>query len=86
VGQELTARVKYRNLVKRRLAAVGIIGILPPLGAPITVGSTKVGEMRSGYNGFGLALLHLDAVNQPLTVCNAELVLRHSVNSFKKRT
>jgi len=80
VGQELTARTKYRGLVKKRLMPVAIHGPLPAPGAPIMLGAREVGEMRSGRDGIGLALLRLDAVDEclakgePLTTGDARLV------------
>jgi folate-binding protein YgfZ len=82
VGQELTARTKYRGLVKKRLVPVAIHGPLPVPGSPITLGGNEVGEMRSGQDGVGIALLRLEAVDEslstgaPLTAGNARLVPR----------
>jgi folate-binding protein YgfZ len=67
VGQELTARTKYRGLVKKRLVPVAIEGPLPVPGAPITLGARDAGEMRSGRNGIGIALLRLEALDQSLS-------------------
>jgi folate-binding protein YgfZ len=61
IGQELTARTKYRGLVKRRLMPVAIEGPLPAPGAKVTLGGREVGEMRSGRPGLGLALLRAEA-------------------------
>jgi tRNA-modifying protein YgfZ len=62
VGQELTARTKYRGLIKRRLFPVEIAGASPAPGAILTAGGQEAGEMRSSQGGVGLALLRLDAV------------------------
>jgi folate-binding protein YgfZ len=62
IGQELTARTKYRGLVKKRLMPVRFEGALPPPGTPITLDGKEAGEMRSGSDGIGLALLRLEAV------------------------
>ena len=64
LGQELTARMKYRGLVKKRLMAVAVDGPLPPAGTPITLDGRDVGEMRSGSGTLGIALLRLDAVDR----------------------
>jgi folate-binding protein YgfZ len=62
IGQELTARTKYRGLVKKRLMAVRVDGALPPPGTPVMLGDSEAGEIRSGQDGIALALLRLDAV------------------------
>ena len=65
MGQELTARTRYRGLLKRRLITVRGDG-LPPHGTPITSAGRDVGEMRSSRGGQGLALLRLDALDHTL--------------------
>ena len=71
VGQELTARTKYRGLVKKRLLPVEIAGALPAPGTVVRLGEAEVGEMMSGVGedgrGLGLALLRLDAVRRAET-------------------
>jgi len=61
VGQELTARTKYRGLVKRRLMPVRIEGAPPSVGAPLEFNGKNAGEMRSATGERGLALVRLDA-------------------------
>jgi folate-binding protein YgfZ len=60
MGQELTARTKYRGLVKRRLVPVEIDGPAPSAGAPILVDGKESGTLRSVVDGVGLATLRLD--------------------------
>lgn len=62
VGQELTARTKYRGLIKKRLFPVHIDGPAPMPGTMVTFDGRDAGEMRSARDGQGLALLRLDAV------------------------
>jgi folate-binding protein YgfZ len=64
VGQELTARMKYRALIRKRLMPVRVDGTLPRAGTPIMLGDQEAGEMRSGHGQLGLALLRLDMVEQ----------------------
>lgn len=64
MGQELTARTKYRGLIKRRLVPVAIDGPLPPPGTPVLRDGAEVGTMRSGRDGRGLATLRLDAMRE----------------------
>ena len=63
VGQELTARTKYRGLIKKRLLPVRIDGPAPDPGTVVTLDGKDAGEMRSSRDGLGLALLRLDAVD-----------------------
>ncbi len=59
MGQEVTARSKYRGLVKKRLMPVNIDGPAPLAGAIIMAGDQKAGEMRSSSGGKGIALMRL---------------------------
>ena len=77
MGQELTARTKYRGLVKKRLVPVSVSGPLPDAGAAITLDGRDVGEMKSGIDGVGLALLRLEAMDagRPLAAGEAMLTV-----------
>jgi len=61
MGQELTARTKYRALIKKRLFPVRIEGALPDPGTPVLRDGEEVGELRSGTGDRALAMLRLDA-------------------------
>jgi folate-binding protein YgfZ len=73
MGQELTARTKYRGLIKRRLFPVKVEGALPPPGTPVERNGKEVGEIRSGSGDRALAMLQLEAASGPLTVNGARL-------------
>jgi folate-binding protein YgfZ len=60
MGQELTARTKYRGLVRKRLMPVTIDGPAPAPGTAITLDGAEAGEMRSSAAGSGLALIRLE--------------------------
>jgi tRNA-modifying protein YgfZ len=62
VGQELTARMKHRGLVRKRLMPVAFEGPPPAPGTPIRLDGKDAGEMRSGQDGHGIALLRLEQV------------------------
>jgi len=64
IGQELTARTKYRGLVKKRLMPVEVTGPMPETGSLVMWGDDEAGEMRSGRDGIALALMRLDAVEK----------------------
>jgi len=76
MGQELTARTKYRGLVKRRLVPVAVDGPLPPPGSPVLHDGTEVGTMRSGLGAAGLAVLRLDALGSSLSCGEARITPR----------
>jgi folate-binding protein YgfZ len=75
IGQELTARTKYRGLIKKRLFSVRIDGPAPTPGTILSLDGKEAGEMRSSRDGTGLALLRRDAVveGQPLAAEGATL-------------
>ena len=69
LGQELTARTRYRGLVRKRLLPVLIDGDLPPIGTSIMLVESgqemEAGEIRSSVQiddkvPYGLALLRLE--------------------------
>lgn len=67
IGQELTARMRYRATARRQLLPVEIAGTAPAPGTAIVLtdadGNEKdAGEMRSARDGIGLALLRVDAL------------------------
>jgi folate-binding protein YgfZ len=64
IGQELTARTKYRGLIKKRLFPVQIDGPPPPPGTILSLDGKEAGEMRSSRDAIGLALLRLDAITE----------------------
>ena len=64
MGQELTARTKYRGLVKKRLLPVAVDGPMPAPGTVVTINGQEAGEMRSGLGTQGLALLRLEALDK----------------------
>jgi len=67
MGQELTARTKYRGLVKRRLVPVRIEGVVPAPGTPILRDGREVGTMRSTVGQRGMAVVRLEALESMLT-------------------
>jgi folate-binding protein YgfZ len=79
IGQELTARTKYRGLIKKRLMPVEIDGPAPTPGTIVIADGLEVGEMRSSRDGRGLALLRIEPVaeGKPLKAGDATLVASH---------
>lgn len=64
VGQELTARTKFRGTIRRRLFGITADADLPPAGTPITVGEAEIGEVRSGMGNHGIALIRIDRLDE----------------------
>jgi folate-binding protein YgfZ len=71
MGQELTARTKYRGLVKRRLVPVTLDGGTAAPGTPILAEGAEVGAVRSSAGVLALAMLRIDALKKPLIAGNA---------------
>ncbi|MDE2334618.1 MAG: folate-binding protein YgfZ [Rhodospirillales bacterium] len=77
MGQELTARTRYRGLVKRRLMPVTVVGTPPPPGTTVIDASgAEAGTVRSGIDQVALATLRLDALEGPLSADGASLLPR----------
>jgi folate-binding protein YgfZ len=66
MGQELTARTKYRGLVKRRLVPVELDGAVLLPGTPVLAEGAEVGTIRSAAGMLALASLRIDALHKPL--------------------
>jgi folate-binding protein YgfZ len=64
MGQELTARTKYRGLVKRRLMPITTNGPLPPPGTRITLDGRDAGEIRSTQVDVALAIVRLNMLER----------------------
>jgi folate-binding protein YgfZ len=83
VGQELTARMHYRALLKKRLLPVEIEGDVPAIGAPVTYDGQDAGEMRTGMGDQGIALLRLEVVleavkaEKPLLAGDSQITPKH---------
>ncbi len=71
MGQELTARTKYRGLLKRRLVPVGVEGTLPEPNTPVLRDGAEVGAMRSGRGTLGMTLLRLEAMSAVSLACGS---------------
>jgi len=76
MGQELTARTRYRGLVRKRLIPVHIQGDTPIFQSPILQGGIEVGEMRTAVKEWGIAMLRLEALSKalPFQCSNATLI------------
>ncbi len=75
MGQELTARTRYRGLLKRRLLPVRGAGALPAPGTHVQAGDREAGVLRSVIGSDALALLRLDSLRQPLSADGVALIV-----------
>ena len=75
LGQELTARMKYRGLAKKRLVPVEIAGPTPEAGAQIRSDGKPAGTLRSAVDGIGLALIRLDKLSSGAPMAAGEATL-----------
>lgn len=73
MGQEITARMKYRALAKKRVLPVTVEGAMPAPGTVVTREGNEAGEMLSGRDGCALALLRLDALDGALVAGGARV-------------
>ena len=75
MGQELTARTRYRGLVRKRLIPVYVQGETPAFQSPIFQGGAEVGELRTVTKQRGIAMLRLEALSKslPFQCSNATL-------------
>lgn len=75
VGQEVTARMRHKTDLKKRLVRVAVEGTADP-GTPVTTAEGKpAGTLFSQADGAGLAHLRLDRATGPLTAGHATLTL-----------
>jgi folate-binding protein YgfZ len=69
MGQELTARTRYRGLVRKRLLPVEISGAAPAPGTPLMLAGVEAGEFRSlgPDDKHGLAMVRLEHLERART-------------------
>lgn len=67
VGQEVVARVHFRNSARKRILKVHFDGPTPEPGTPIMMGETNIGEVGSTAGSEGLAMLRVDRLEEAKT-------------------
>lgn len=75
VGQEITARSKYRGNVRKMLLSCHVEGDLPDAGTDVVVDGRSVGTVRSGAGDHVLAMLRLDRPEGTLQAGAARLTV-----------
>jgi folate-binding protein YgfZ len=73
VGQEVTARMKHKTELRKRLVRVQVEGAAPP-GTLVTAGDKPAGTLFTQAGGEGLAHLRLDRAEGVLEAGGARLV------------
>jgi folate-binding protein YgfZ len=73
VGQEVTARMKHKAVLKKRLVRVRVEGIAAP-GTPVTADGKPAGTLFSQSGGQGLAHLRLDRAQGVLEAGPARVI------------
>jgi tRNA-modifying protein YgfZ len=64
VGQEVVARVHYRNSARKRIVRIHFDGPAPAPGAQITAGEMNIGLVGSTAGEEGLAMVRLDRLEE----------------------
>jgi folate-binding protein YgfZ len=78
MGQELTARTRYRGLVRKRLIPVRVQGETPAFQSLILQDGAEVGELRTVTKERGIAMLRLEALSKPLPFqCSSATLTPH---------
>lgn len=67
VGQEVVARVHFRNSARKRILKVHFDGPTPEPGTQIMMGETSIGEVGSTAGSDGLAMLRVDRLEDART-------------------
>ncbi len=67
MGQEVTARMHYRGLAKRRLAPMRVDGPMPARGATVERDGRAVGECRSSAGDLVMVLARTEAIDEAET-------------------
>ncbi|MEM7566698.1 MAG: folate-binding protein [Pseudomonadota bacterium] len=75
VGQEVTARMRHKTVLRKRLVRVSVTGAAPS-GTPVTTAEGKpAGTLFTQAGGAALAHLRLDRAEGPLRAGEAEVTL-----------
>lgn len=79
VGQEVTARMHFRTVVRKRLVPFRVDGPRPAPDTPVVLGAREIGTVRSGTDDMVLATVRVDhlakAGDTPVTAGDAALAL-----------
>lgn len=73
LGQELTARMKYRGLLKRALYPFKFVEGKPSIGLGLTRDGKEIGQVTNLSNHFGMAFVAISDVKKSLIESNGKL-------------
>ena len=66
MGQELTARTKYRGTVKKKIFGLKVEGEI--IDRSVYYKDKNIGEVKSFFDDYGIAILRINEVNECITV------------------
>ena len=66
VGQEVVSRTQHRGSARTRVAAIRFSDGAPEPGTPVMAADKTIGQMGSGADGHGVALIRLDRLQDAL--------------------
>lgn len=64
VGQEVTARMKHRGNIRKKLFVISYADVAPAYGEDVIASNKKIGVMLGSKNGQGLALLNFEDLGE----------------------
>ncbi len=64
VGQEVTSRMKRKGEIRRRTLGLSFDGAAPAVGAPVSAGEGRIGEVINAIDGLALALIRMDRLQK----------------------
>jgi len=84
VGQEVTARMHYRKLMKKCFFIIQSEAPLPATGTEVLCSSTVIGVLSSGVGQHGLAMLRIHEALGPKTLHAADTPIRAYLPEYLK--
>src|SRR5262249_24102922 len=75
VGQEITARMKHKGGLRKRVLPVTGAGMLPGTGTPVTAKDMEIGTLIAAAGTRGLALRRLDRLAEADALKAAQIPL-----------
>jgi len=64
VGQEVVSRMRHRGTLRKRIVRLRVLGAAPAPGTPVLDGELAVGTLGSSSDGFALAQMRVDRLDE----------------------